>query len=1200
MSLHTQPSKTSAVFTGGASRSWRRVPLLAICFCMGALYASGQTVATPASTPTHVDKNIDAVNQARILQQYGKLPLSFERNDGQTDARVKFLSRGAGYTLFLTNSEAVLALHKIGPASKLESKESVTSTVFVTPAGASRSSAVLRMKLIGANRNALITATDELPGKSNYFTSNDPKKWQANIGNFARVRYQNVYPGVELVYYGTQGQLEYDFIVAPGADYRAVSLSFAGASTVRIDKQTGDLLLKVGKNELRFHKPNVYQMATATTDRMPVASQYRLEGGHRVAFEVGSYDHSKPLVIDPALNYSTYLGGSNVDAGYGIAVDGSYNAYVTGETASTNFPTTTGAFQTTCATCNGTTFDAFVTKLNPAGSALIYSTYLGGSNTDAARGIAVDGSGDAYVTGYTYSSDFPTTPGAFQTTCGSCSGGLFDAFVTKLNATGSALIYSTYLGGSGLDEGFSIALDASGDAYVTGYTLSANFPIAHAIDSTYDTNGDAFVTELNPTGSGLVYSTYLGGSNAQASECGTPSCTVGYGIAVDSAGKAYIAGQTSSADFPTTTGAYQTACFNQEQCSPGVFVTVLGSLGQTFVYSSYLSSGGEGAAQAIALDTSDDLYITGWTNSSVFPTTTYAFQGSAYSGTHAFVSEFNPSKSGVASLVYSTFLADENEAEVDNTEAFGIAVDTAGNAYLTGYTGATGFPTTPGAFKTSCVSCPSNVVPFITILNSAGSGLIYSTYLTDSDSNDTGMGYGITLDCAGSTYLTGEFISGSFPTTPGAFQTTPPAPCNGCNPGDAFVVKLVPGDQVWPLALNFGSLPLATPSTAQTATLSNSGQTSLPISSITITGADPGDFAQTNNCGTSLAAGASCTITVTFTPTGEGSRTAAVTITDTAANSPQTVLLSGTGIGPTVTLMPSSLTFSPQPVGTVSSPQTVTLTTTGTLTINSITTSGPFAQTNNCGSITSGCSISVTYAPKSTGTQTGTLTVSDNGANTPQTVSLLGSTGTEPLVTLSTGSLTFADQLIDTTSAAQTVKLTNDGPESLNIQSVAASGDFAVSSNTCGTTLSSGSSCSIGVTFHPTAIGTRTGLLTVKDNGSNSPQQVNLSGAGTYVSLSPATLNFGTQQVGTTSSAKSVSVTNHGTTTLSITAIHVTGEFAQNPELNTCGKTLAANASCTIKVFFKPTGTGTSTGSLSVSDNGGGSPQTVSLTGTGS
>src|SRR5438445_703660 len=388
-----------------------------------------------------------AAPEARVSETYGKLPLHFQANRGQTHEDVRFLARGPGYSLFLTPTEAVLTLMK--PESSARKPAAHGKSEPRGPA----TGTVLRMTFAGANPEPRVTGLEELPRKANYFIGNDRAKWRTNVPTYAKVQYREVYPGIDLVYYGNQQQLEYDFVVRPGANPNRIVLGFEGADRLEVDAQ-GDLVLHTAAGPIRQRKPVIYQEVGGVRKEIP--GGYVLSGPQQVSFQLAAYDQSRPLVIDPVLVYSTYLGGSDRDAGLGIAVDAAGNAYVTGQTSSTNFPTTAGAFQTAF----GGGFrdiDAFVTKLNSTGSALVYSTYLGGSCFDDGHGIAVDAAGNAYVTGRTCSTNFPTTAGAFQTTFG----GVNDASVTKINSTGSALVYSTYLAGRGADNALGIADDTS-------------------------------------------------------------------------------------------------------------------------------------------------------------------------------------------------------------------------------------------------------------------------------------------------------------------------------------------------------------------------------------------------------------------------------------------------------------------------------------------------------------------------------------------------------------------------------------------------------------------------------------------------------------------------------------------------------------------------------------------------------------------
>ncbi|MBV8135874.1 MAG: SBBP repeat-containing protein [Deltaproteobacteria bacterium] len=610
---------------------------------------------------------------ARVRQLYGQLPLSFELNQGQSDPRVKFLSRGQGYTLFLTATEAVLSLR--APNNLPEHCRSTRRTSFALPLPkrptASRDCSVLGIKLERANRNPQISGVDQLAGRSNYFIGDNPKNWHTAIPTFGRVRYSGIYPGVDLLYRGSQRQLEYDFVLAPQSDPDGIELRFAGAKRLRVD-QEGNLVVQMAGRQVIEHAPVIYQEIGGR--RRPVAGGYVLKSRDKVGFKLASYDHHNPVTIDPSLAYSIYLGGSSVDGGLGVAVDSSGDAYVTGFTDSSDFPTRARSLQTTF----GGVRDAFVTKLNSTGSALVYSTYLGGSGYDAGLGVAVDSSGNAYVTGQTNSTDFPTTAGALQASFG---GGFFDAFVSKLNNTGSALVYSTYLGGSNSDVGVGITVDRSSNAYITGETISTDFPTTPGALQALLGGGffDAFVTKLNRTGSSLVYSTYLGGSGLDE----------GRSVAVSSSGNVYVTGITESKDFPTSLGALQTALGGIEDA----FVSKLNSTGSVLVYSTYLGDSSFDEGLGIAVDRSGNTYVTGPTSSSDFPTTLGALQATLGGLGDAFVSKLNSTGSA---LVYSTYLGGSSA-----DSGFGIAVDPSGNAYVTGSTNSSDFPTTAGALQTT-------------------------------------------------------------------------------------------------------------------------------------------------------------------------------------------------------------------------------------------------------------------------------------------------------------------------------------------------------------------------------------------------------------------------------------------------------------------------------------------------------------------
>src|SRR6266481_3549123 len=580
-----------------------RVCLSLCLFVLGAVLFATPRSATgqlpgkaDAVPPMKNERSLDASakpsseSKAHAVDSFGRLPLSFEANQGQTDSRVKFLARGQGYTLFLTQGgEAVLTLRK--PAPKPKSLRAAAHAPAAKPEPETVTpSAVVRMNLAGANRTPQPEGANELPGKANYFIGNDQTKWRTNVPLFTKVKYRDVYRGVDLVYYGNQKELEYDFIIAPGADPHSVTLKFMGQKKLSLDAQ-GGLVLGVKGSEVRLEKPRIYQEIDG--GRREISGGYEFKNAHEVSFQVAAYDRRRPLIIDPVLAYSTYLGGSSGDAGYSIAVDSGGNVYVTGLAGSKDFPTTAGTFQTTNHALYGFAGNAFVTKLNPAGSGLVYSTYLGGSGSptcphelasgctggDQGAGIAVDATGNAYLTGWTCSTDFPTTVGAFQPTLH----GLQNAFATKLNSDGTGLLYSTYLGGSDSEWGFGVAVDSQDNAYLTGATCSSDFPVtpsafqpiflgsssgvtvrqipcrSNTFVSKLGSNG--ILSTLNPVlpePVSLAYSTYLGGTSGD----------VAYGIAVDSQGNAYVTGFTNSIDFPVTPLAFQTSY-------GGVFVSKL-------------------------------------------------------------------------------------------------------------------------------------------------------------------------------------------------------------------------------------------------------------------------------------------------------------------------------------------------------------------------------------------------------------------------------------------------------------------------------------------------------------------------------------------------------------------------------------------------------------------------------------------------
>jgi hypothetical protein len=672
--------------------------------------------------------------QARLYA----LPLSFIPNVGQVDPVVAYTVNGHRSTLYFTPDMVVITAHE------------GTKNQPVTH--------IIRQTFPGSAASPVIESADQLPGGANFFIGNDPSRWRSNVPMFGSVVYHDLYPGIDLYYRGTEGILKREFIVAPGADPAALRLHYEGIDAMTVD-ESGALVITTGKSTLTESPVICYQDINGR--RVFVPAVYYPAGEGDIAFSLGDYDPSFPLVIDPALIYSTYMGGSDDETGNTIALDSNRNAYITGYARSGSFPTTPGAYNQTY---GGGSYDAIVTKLNPAGTHLVYSTFLGGISSDYGNGIAVDSSGNAYVTGSTYSNDFPTTAGAYDQTYG---GSIFgNAYITKLNPAGSSLVYSTFLGTTGNDETYAIAVDSSGNAYMTGSTSSATFPTTPgAYNHTFGGARDAFVTKLNSSGKGLVYSTFLGGKGWDTGES----------IALDSSRNVYVTGNTASTDFPTSVGAYNRTFGGLYD----VFVTKLNPAGTNLVYSTFLGGHDSDDGHAVATDSSRNAYVTGHTFSSDFPTTTGAFNQTYGGGSYdAFVTKLNPAGTN---LVYSTFLGG-----ADSDSGRGIAVDSSGNAYVTGYTKSSDFPTVTGAYNRTF---GGSYDAFVTKLNRSGTNLVYSTFLGGASEEQSN---GIAVDTSGNAYVTGYTYSGTFPTTAGAYDRTYGSAM------DVFVTKLaiVPVDQM--------------------------------------------------------------------------------------------------------------------------------------------------------------------------------------------------------------------------------------------------------------------------------------------------------------------------------------------------------------------------------------------------------------------
>ncbi|HSF19804.1 MAG TPA: SBBP repeat-containing protein [Vicinamibacteria bacterium] len=692
-----------------------------------------------------------AANAPNVRTEYGKLPLSFERNEGQVDESVKFVSRGSGYTLFLTATDFVLSLAK--PPSDGTTIKADSAAEGRVP----KNNDFVRMRFVGANPAPELWAFEELPGKSHYLIGNDPARWRTDIRTFGKVQYKRLYPGVDAIFYGHQGRLEYDVVVHPGADPDVVTLEFQGPDTAALDS-AGDLVLRIGGADLRMTRPFVYQEEHGVRTR--IHGEYTRKGSNAFGFQLGDHDRRQALIIDPVLEYSTYLGGSGLELGVGIDIDSFGNAYVTGATMSVDFPTVNPI--------GGGGVDAFVAKLDTTGSSLVYSTYLGGSDIDQGFDIAVDGSGNAYVTGESLSTDFPTANPIQNTPAG-----LGDAFVAKLDATGSSLVYSTYLGGADRDQGHGIAFDSSGSSYITGNTASTDFPTQNPFQPSNATGGtDAFVTKIDGQGNAFVYSTYLGGSSAEE-----PSS-----IAVDAHGSAYVTGSTSSSDFPTMNALQPTKSGGGD-----VFLTKFNSTGSVLVFSTYLGGTQTDSATGVTVDHLGNAYVAGTTESNDFPMMNpvqAVFNGGIFEG---FLSQFN---SAGSALIYSTYLGGSGLDIVH-----GIDVDSGGNCCATGRTQSTDFPTKDSVRGTYQGGTSD---AFVTCIKNDGLAILYSTYLGGAGGDSGGE---IAVDVSGAAYVVGDTDSADFPTL-NAFQGV-----FAGGFGDAFVAKIGPPVRIVEIDIKPGSDP---------------------------------------------------------------------------------------------------------------------------------------------------------------------------------------------------------------------------------------------------------------------------------------------------------------------------------------------------------------------------------------------------------
>lgn len=702
--------------------------------------------------------------------------LSFQPVPGENSPAVRFRARGLNYRFEIAPAHADIVLSRltpVQPAGLLErgrftsGHESVLGSV--------------RLSLIGANPQGLLSGQGELAGKVHSFLGDIPDRWQANATLYSRVRVGQVYPGIDLVYYGNQEQLEYDFVVAPNADPDLIKLKFAGADSVEL-APSGELIICMGKDSIQQHRPVMYQELDGR--RVIVDGSYEVHSDRTIGFRIAEYNRELPLVIDPILSYSSFFGGTSGDIALSVKLDAGGFIYIAGQTLSAEFPFSlpSGGIQGSFGggTING---DAFVAKFDSTGKNLVYFTYLGGSGNDGALDLAVEPDGHAYISGFTDSRNFATTTGAFDRVLGGTptSSGLYysDAFVAKLSPSGSTLVYSTYFGGSLAEAADGIAIDAAGSAYITGYTRSTNdFPTVRPLQGRTRISGssDAFVAKLNSTGTGLIYSTYLGGSNSEE----------GQGIAVDPQGLAYVTGYTSSTNFPTT-NAFRTL-LNGTNLPPSkqavypydAFLTRVSPSGDSLVYSTFLGGAESDAGFRVAVDSEGNAFLAGGTDSVDFPNTLTNVPGLSVGFTNqpsasydAFVTRVNADGSLGWSSRFGGFRDDVG---------WDLALDAGGRVFVAGTSASTNFPVLNNAgFRVGTNSLSFANHAFVTCLSGLGSELLYSLVFGGSAEE---MAYGIAADPAGNAYVVGRTLSPDFPTT-----GSPVSPQLSGN-NDAFLAKI--------------------------------------------------------------------------------------------------------------------------------------------------------------------------------------------------------------------------------------------------------------------------------------------------------------------------------------------------------------------------------------------------------------------------
>jgi len=1219
--------------------------LLTVAFCAASRAQADEIRKVEHSSDSGNHKALSAPENSPI-----RLPLTIEANEGQAGPEVEFLARCSGYTVYFASKDILFAI-PIPAASPGGSSNRAKGRVPERVANFG----TVKMSFRSMQESARLEGNSLLPGHTNYYVGSDPRKWIAGVPNYGAVKYSEIYPGISAVVHGVEGEMEFDLVVEPHADASQIVLQFSGARSMRITG-SGDLELVTRGGALRLKRPAMYQEGGGA--RRVVSGRFVVLSKDEAGFLVADYERERSLTIDPMVSYATRLGGMGTTSVTGIGADASGNAVVVGYTRATGFPTQ-DPFQGYLAG----TQNAFVTKVDPTASNLIFSTYFGGGGTDQAAGVALDGQGNIYVAGTTNSSDFPTTASAYLRTCPmiqSCGGSFLGKFLPD-----GTLAYSTFTGGSTLAR--AVAVDPQGNAYITGSTQAHDLPIVNAFQPTYvDDNtspANVFVQKFDPSGSQLLYSTYLGGG-------------IAWGIAADSQGSAYVAG-TVGTIFPVQSPLR----FGSGQ----FFLTKFSPAGDTLAYSTLLGGNSADRIGGIGVDGSGNAYVTGNTSSHDFPITLSPGSTTCGVGTaldlcnqsEVFALAMNAAGTG---LIYSRFLG--------HGQAEGIAVDSSGNASITGVTA-------PSLLDIPLVNAvesgpqpqpsPYSGESFVTTLDAQGS-ITFSSYLGGIFD---GMAMAVAKDPVGNIYVGGS--SGTSSLEGSDFYAVGPQHLPGCcsggfveriNPSNTPVIGvgplavplvtlrnlsnvpvhissiaqgnktfsgtcgpaptlaagagcwLITDDSIDPLTITSdgagspqkfyllqnpsGALPplfpqpervylppqlSGTSSEPQHFALVNLGSQPVPLQAISIFG---DGLALSDACGATVPAGGYCSLSVTFTPTGTA-QGGSIQISAPPTND---VTIGVGGLGTTNALYSSAafLNFGTQYVGAPPLPLSVFLTnsTPGTVNVTGIALSGPYTEVDNCGSplqTHATCQVAISFAPTHTGPLPGNLTVSQTGVGGPVSLVLLGNGQIISPLAISPVPVPLIFAYVGQTNMANfTLSLTNQSQSPVAITSISLADPQFAQTNDCPVspaTLSPNAACSVSLTFTPTAAGSHTTLLTVVPS-SGASQVVDVNGmAIAPLEITPAALEFGDQALQTTSGEMAFNVVNRSTQAITIQSLAASGDFQISRTCLSPGMPLQSQTGCGINMTFTPTAVGPRTGSLTVMASDSPDPHVYGLTGTG-